>query len=348
LKMWRNYPMTLSFIWPASVLTLTKKITEYNQAGSVLSSLQEDLIYSGDKVHRLLIRPHSAFTTFNANTRRVRVELIGSAGGGGAGSGDLLSGSQGYFVMIGANPAGMYAFTGFAQKILNSGSWAGATDFITVEAYNGPVTPVGTVASISPGDYIDLTALGAVSIPGAWDRLFVTFSTGSFFTVLDADYAYNISYGALPTAMIQPLDIELEETWEQSSYDQMKKQVYLVWKDSTGGDAQQMFSVNQEHAHINKSGVRVKRLTLFADSLNYIRWEAINELNQPRETYRNNIIELNSSVVKTNSMIGQQVYIVASDGSKIGVVVVPTQARTDSKQERHSLTLTIELPEFYA
>ena len=130
--------------------------------------------------------------------------------------------------------------------------------------------------------------------------------------------------------------------------------IYLQWKNSTGGDSFQVFQGNQEMTY-NLSNGRRKRLTLFAENLTLAEYEAINELNNPSGVTKDNILEMLSSnsldaspwTLKTHTQIGQQVYLVQPDGSKIGVIVIPTTNKTNTKNETHSIEINIDLPDVF-
>lgn len=124
-------------------------------------------------------------------------------------------------------------------------------------------------------------------------------------------------------------------------------QVQLLWKNSLGGASTWVFDFSQEYSYKFDTGKR-KRMVLFAQHLTANEWEAINELNAIGDVYRVPHNELTTSVNKSHARKGSQVYLVDSGGKQTGVVVIPTEVRTRTRNEQHSIELTIELPEIQA
>jgi len=62
-----------------------------------------------------------------------------------------------------------------------------------------------------------------------------------------------------------------------------------------------------------------------------------------------NIVDYNmdDSVDKTHFRNDNQVFIINSDGSKTGVVVIPSPAETKSSYRKNAIEITIELPEYF-
>lgn len=124
--------------------------------------------------------------------------------------------------------------------------------------------------------------------------------------------------------------------------------VMLIGRNSLGGILQWLFDTNQEYTHNYSDGTKAKRLKLFADDLTINQWEGLEEFFGLGEVYRNNIVEFTSGTNKTSSRIGQQVYAVDADGNKIGVIVIPRNNSTETKQVRHRFEIEIEYPEIFA
>jgi len=125
--------------------------------------------------------------------------------------------------------------------------------------------------------------------------------------------------------------------------------VLLWWKNCVGGDSFWLFDESQEYEFTYPSGKRAKRLQLFADNLTIDEWDAINELNSPTEVIAKNIVdyEMSNTVDKTHFRNDNQVYIINSDAEKVGVIAVATGADTRTDYRKHSIQITIELPEFF-
>ena len=122
-------------------------------------------------------------------------------------------------------------------------------------------------------------------------------------------------------------------------------QVNLRWINIEGGENWWVFQVNQEYTFTYDNGKKAKRLVLFAENLTLNQWETINGLNTVGEIYKNVIPELTTSVKKTSSRIGQQDYMIDEDDNEMGVLVIPTENLTYTKQVQHQIQITIELPE---
>lgn len=123
--------------------------------------------------------------------------------------------------------------------------------------------------------------------------------------------------------------------------------VFLVWKNSLGGDACWMFQYNQELSIEISGGAKSKSMRLFADNITLNEWEAIAELLTPNENYIQPIEELTSSLTGNKFKIGQYANIVDSSGNKTSVIVRPESITTQTKNALHSIAFDIELPEIF-
>jgi hypothetical protein len=124
--------------------------------------------------------------------------------------------------------------------------------------------------------------------------------------------------------------------------------VYILGRNSLGGALQWMFDISQEQGYDTANAIKAKRHGLFTNHLTLNQWEALQEFITLGETYRNNITDFTSSTIKTSSRIGQQLYVVDSEGNKTGVIAIQTANSTLTKQIRHLLNLEIEYPEVFA
>lgn len=123
--------------------------------------------------------------------------------------------------------------------------------------------------------------------------------------------------------------------------------VMLSWRNSLGGWECYPFTYTQEYTWDYGGGKKAKRLTLFANNLTLNQWEAIQGLNTLGDMYRVNITEMTTSLNRTSATIGQSVYVLNSDGTKVGVNVIGQSNTTNTKQKRHSAIVTIEYPELF-
>ncbi len=129
--------------------------------------------------------------------------------------------------------------------------------------------------------------------------------------------------------------------------DACENPIMLIGRNTLGGALCWLFDVSQEYTFVYEDGAKRKRLVLIAENLTLNEWESLQDFITLGEVYKDNIVEFTSSVIKTSSRIGAQVYAVDQDGNKTGVIVIPTENRTNTKQERHVFTLEIEYPEIF-
>jgi hypothetical protein len=131
--------------------------------------------------------------------------------------------------------------------------------------------------------------------------------------------------------------------------DPCPSQVLLFWKNTLGGDAFWMFDESQDYEFVYPSGRKVKRMKLFADNLLIKEWEGINELNSSTDVINLNIVDygMDDSINKTHFRNDNQVYIINQDGTKVGVIVVARDRDTKTIYKKHSIEITIELPEIF-
>ncbi len=126
-----------------------------------------------------------------------------------------------------------------------------------------------------------------------------------------------------------------------------KNPITLMWRNSLGGESSWTFNFNQEFTYKLQDPYKNKWYTLFDQSLTLAQYNALNDLFTLGQIYQTPIVELTTSVDKTEARIGQQVYIVDSSGNKTGVIVIPTENKTMTKRNKHSFIATIELPEIF-
>lgn len=124
--------------------------------------------------------------------------------------------------------------------------------------------------------------------------------------------------------------------------------VYLMARNSLGGVLHWMFDQNQEYGLDYDNQIKAKRLTLTSDHLTINEWESLQDFITLGTVYRNSIVEFTSSTIKTSTRVGQQIYVVGTDGSKIGVVALNTRNNTLTRRVRHIFELEIEYPEIFS
>lgn len=121
--------------------------------------------------------------------------------------------------------------------------------------------------------------------------------------------------------------------------------IMLIGRNSLGGAICWLFDVNQEYTFDYGDNRKAKRLILTGVNLTINEWESLQDFITLKDVYRENILELTSETNKTSRRIDQQLYVVDSDGNKIGVIAIPTRNRTETKQNKHTFELEIEYPE---
>ena len=167
----------------------------------------------------------------------------------------------------------------------------------------------------------------------------ICYGNGLFVAAADAIISDNV--------MTSPMIDQVSETKIINILDELSNTILLQWKNSLGGDECYPFTYNQEYTFDYGGGKKAKRLTLFAYGLTLAQWEAINGLNTLGEPYKTPITEMTTNLNRTMATIGQSVYILNSDGTKIGVTVINVQNTTVTKKVQHEATVTIEYPEIF-
>lgn len=140
----------------------------------------------------------------------------------------------------------------------------------------------------------------------------------------------------------------ITEVIEIEVRDVCRNPIMLLGRNSLGGPMQWVFEWTQEYTFDYGNDRKAKRLVLHTDGLTLNQWEVLQDFITLGQVYRNNLLELTSTTIKTSTRIGQQVYVVEPDGSKIGVIVIPTKNQTKTRQYNHEFEIEIEFPEVFA
>jgi len=123
--------------------------------------------------------------------------------------------------------------------------------------------------------------------------------------------------------------------------------ITLFWRNSKGGESSWSFGYTQDSVQKLQDPFKNTWLTLYEQNLTLAQFNALNELFSVNQVYQTPIIELTTSVDKTEAKVGQQVYTVDTSGNKIGVIVIGGENKTRTRNKRHSFQVTIELPEIF-
>lgn len=144
------------------------------------------------------------------------------------------------------------------------------------------------------------------------------------------------------SAVIKTAD-HLSEVLTVEYIEECDNSVTLVWKNSLGLDETHHFPHSQEWT-FNYGEYKAKRATLYAENLDITAWEAIQEANTSGEVVRKPW-GVGDFIGKTHERVGQQAYVIDSDGNKKAVIIISQPNTTLTKQKKHSAFVTIEYPE---
>jgi len=123
-----------------------------------------------------------------------------------------------------------------------------------------------------------------------------------------------------------------------------KNPVMLMGRNSLGGVLQWLFDYSQDYEPSFDDDVKAKRLIMYDNTLSQNQFYALQDFITLGAVYRNPIVEFTSTTNKTTTRNGQQVYVVGTDNSKIGVVVIVTKNKTQTKTINNSFEIEIEYP----
>jgi hypothetical protein len=195
----------------------------------------------------------------------------------------------------------------------------------------GAIINEGIVGNI----YVD--AGSNTSTPAAFaGKIIQAVLTGVTDSVNDS-FTVSVKRSTGPTQIVETKTIEVREACQNP--------IMLMAKNSYGGPLQWLFDFSQDVGDDYGDDRKARRKILFANNLTSNEWDALQEFITLGEVYKENILEFTSSTIKTSTRIGQQVYAVNQDGTKVGVIVIPTKNITRTKQRKHSFEIEIEYPE---
>jgi len=123
-----------------------------------------------------------------------------------------------------------------------------------------------------------------------------------------------------------------------------KNPIMLIGRNSLGGVLQWLFDYSQDYEPSFDDDVKAKRLIMYDNTLSQNQFYALQDFITLGAVYRNPIVEFTSTTNKTTTRNGQQVYVVGTDLSKIGVVVIVTKNKTQTKAINNSFEIEIEYP----
>jgi hypothetical protein len=239
----------------------------------------------------------------------------------------LGSGSTGRTKRTGLSiPAGTY-------NLLFNYNTGGSTTTALFEFRNGSTVVYSLSLSLS----ILSTYSNNITLSGSIDNIRITATHASGTTGIFAISSLSLT-SIVPASTAITVDID----------DPCDNAVCLFWKNSTGGDSYYTFNHSQDVSWIYNGTKKAKRMILYAENIEYVEWEAINELNSLGEVYSPNITELTTTNRYTSLREGQNVFIVAMNDNtdlKIGVIVIPRSQQIRTKDTLQRIEIEIELPE---
>lgn len=158
--------------------------------------------------------------------------------------------------------------------------------------------------------------------------------------------------GSLPDPNISYLTVYIKDSFDEvktdvitiDSVEACKNPIMLMGRNSLGGVMQWLFDYSQDYEPSFDDDVKAKRLIMYDNTLTQNQFYALQDFITLGSVYRNPIVEFTSTTNKTTTRNGQQVYVVGTDNSKIGVVVIVTKNKTQTKAINNSFEIEIEYP----
>lgn len=375
LKMWRDWPFTLSFIYPSSISGLNIKITEFDESGAQIDASIDGISASfDDAVNRIWLS-----NSINASqTKSAEIKLLASTGSSFTA---LTLPSPGSFTFgwnnddsgtdwsLGAVAQLTNMTLGESSKILSTSPTPTVnplgkvfrvifdltvpnTKSITINFYgfDGNWDFIGTLAAVGTGSSQSKTVnSGVIGSSTAFTKYGIRIvSNDNTAGSIQVDN-FQIEY-AEADQLLETISIEVSDACDYDEDNLLiagQNPIMLQWKNSLGGDAQWLFPFYHE-ASYNLKGRKAKRLILFDQDLSAVQWEALQELISTNEVYSPPIIDLENTntINSTSKQVGKQVYMIDQDGNKTGVIVIPNSDRINARDPHHRIAIEIELPEF--
>lgn len=381
MVMWRSWPFTVSFIFPdVTADAYSRHARQYDIAGTLLSDLTTSMVQNNGYVNRL------DMPSLDSTAARLKVELVTISASFSAvtvtNNSFVATISPWSSVSHGISVADPWTWeagdwvqcvvgdgSNFQSQYLESPTHAQIDSGLPVR-----ITTVVLTDSADPS-LLFVTQLwngsawvagggpGDIAVSGADQNIVIQFNAPFNFTKFRllvsasaTSYDYKIKAVTLEKGTLVPvteeLDIEIKDACDYvSEWDGVlieKNPIHLEWKNSSGGDSFWNFGKYHEYQYTYSNGRKAKRIQLFETQIHPVQWEALQDLNGIGEVFQNSIPELTSSIVKTSTKRGQQVYIVNKAGTKkTGVIVINTSDSGFAKDNVNIFSVTIELPEVF-
>jgi hypothetical protein len=275
-----------------------------------------------------------SFAVFNITYRPIYIGTIGSLVDDVANRHYVLYGGRQIPSLYGGN------FFEYCRRV-SSGTVLFLTKFSRIRMWRGWPAPISVIVN----EYN--TTSVSLNIPGGGTSSSVIYGGNVVAYDLNDVATTQTANTLVCTLRLDSGPTNLSEAKTIVLSDPCKNPILLMGRNSLGGILYWLFDVSQEYTFAYDDGTKRKRLVLFAENITLNEFESLEDFNTLGEVYKNNIVEFSSSVIKTSSRIGSQVYAVDKLGNKTGVIVIPTENQTNTRRERHSFTLEIEYPEMF-
>lgn len=198
---------------------------------------------------------------------------------------------------------------------------------------------ISAVIDADESVYLIVNGNGDESTPTDYDGAVVIFDLNTILVDQSGDsFTIEIKRSSDDTTISEVLTIDLVDSCENPNM--------LIARNSLGGVLQWVFESNFESTPDYSNNIKAIRKAVFVENITENEWSALQDFIKLGDIYRDNIVELTSEVIKTSTRIGHQVYVVdPSTGDKLGVIVIPTKNKTESRQKKHRFELEFEYPE---
>lgn len=155
------------------------------------------------------------------------------------------------------------------------------------------------------------------------------------------------SFAGVDHLLLQIKDAEVQHQIYIDVEEPCDNPVFVEGRNSMGGVMQWLFDYAQDYWHDYKNDKKAKRYSMIEANLEIDQWEALEDFITLGEVYKNTIVDVDNSVIKTSSRVGQQLYVVDTNGNRIGVVCVTNKNKTSTRRFKHTYELEIEFPELF-
>lgn len=364
-KMWRGYPFSLSFLYPAAdqlylyASQITAQDATISDARTLLTKPAIDTVHRLDPLKNYPLDPTAKkIGLFLLGEDSLGAELLGNPGftvSLSPWTGAAFGGSVENWVWDAGTSARLtFPSAGSSNWLAQPGLGDQATGFYVIKlAIANSVAIVQTlvIEAWESGAMVQelINQALPLGLVEANVQTFIVTTTAIFdeIRIRIVNTSGTPQFDLFNASLKKVVFEERTDTILIDVEDPCKNPVLLVWKNSLGGDSYWLFDHEQEINYNFSGSKKAKRMTLFANGLTANDWEGLNELNHLGEVYKQNIPVFTSSIDKSHIRDGFQAYVLDASGNKTGVIVIPTQNVMINKQVKHRFQIEIEFPERY-